>query len=72
VRTEYGIHIIKLTDKREAGVIPFAEVREEIESDLEYDQRDQAQHVYLDDLKKKAKIEMVEHDKTAADASAPH
>jgi peptidyl-prolyl cis-trans isomerase C len=69
VQTEFGLHIIKVTEKRQAGLAPLADLKEEIEGALEEEERDNAEHAYLDDLKKKAKIEIVEQQKAASQTS---
>lgn len=38
VRTRFGWHVIKVTDRREAGVLPFEEVQAGIERDLRQEQ----------------------------------
>ena len=58
VETEYGYHIIKLTDKKEAGTMSFDEVKPRIEQQLQNDRRSIEYHKYVDALKSKAKIEI--------------
>ena len=60
VKSQFGFHIIKTTDTRDAGTTPFAEVKPQIEAYLEAQQRNEQEHAYVDQLKKAAKIEIVE------------
>jgi len=60
VQTPFGFHIIKVTDTRGAGVIPLADAKEQIDAFLEGQERDKQEHAYLDQLKKTAKIEVVQ------------
>ena len=34
VKTDFGYHVIKATDSRDASIRPFAEVKEDIKADL--------------------------------------
>jgi peptidyl-prolyl cis-trans isomerase C len=69
VQTQFGFHIIKLTDTREAGVVPLAEAKADIEAYLQQQERNQREHAYLDELKKTIKIEIVEPAKVAPAAA---
>lgn len=69
VQTQFGFHIIKVTDTRAAGVAPLTEVKPEIQNFLEEQERDHQEHVYIDGLKKQAKIEMAAEEKSAATPS---
>lgn len=60
VQTQFGFHIIKVTDSRGPGLVPLADAKEQIEGFLEGQERDKQEHAYLDQLKKTAKIEVVE------------
>jgi peptidyl-prolyl cis-trans isomerase C len=60
VETKYGYHIIKVTDVRAAGVTPLADVKPEVEAFLKDQERDKQQQAYVEGLKKKAKIDIVE------------
>lgn len=60
VQTKFGYHIIKVTGVRDAGVTPLAEVKAELESFLQDQERDKQQQAYVEGLKKQAKIEIVE------------
>jgi peptidyl-prolyl cis-trans isomerase C len=57
VRTQFGWHVIKVTDKKAAGTVPFTEVKDQIIAYLKStSQRDAVQDV-LKKLKASAKIE---------------
>ena len=57
VETNFGYHIIKVTDKTEASERTFEDVKEEIKSNLERQKRSQSSTEYVEQLKKRAKIE---------------
>lgn len=56
VETEYGYHIIKLVDKKEAEVESFESVKQSIKDNLEYEKY----NALVEELKGKAKIERSE------------
>jgi peptidyl-prolyl cis-trans isomerase C len=60
VETPFGVHLIKVTDSRDAGQTPLADVKPQIEAFLEQQQRQAQERAYVDQLKKNAKIEIVE------------
>ncbi len=57
VRTQFGWHIIKVTDRRDAGLLPFEEVKAQIGSYLEGSKRPQAERAIIDRLRSEAKVE---------------
>ena len=57
VRTQFGWHIIKVTDRRDAGLLPFEEVKTQIGSYLEGSKRPQAERAIIDRLRSEAKVE---------------
>lgn len=57
VETQFGYHLIKVYEKKEARTIPYDEVKEKIEQYLKREQTDKQLTAYLDQLKQKAKIE---------------
>jgi peptidyl-prolyl cis-trans isomerase C len=59
VETEFGYHIIRLTDKKEAGTMSFDEVKPRIEQQLRAEKMSQEYHKYVETLKSKAKIEIL-------------
>jgi len=56
VKTQFGYHIIKLTDKKSPEVQEFSSVKELIKKELERDKKKQLLEVLMNDLRKKAKI----------------
>ena len=56
VKTQYGYHIIKVTDRAEAGVVPFAKAKDEIKFFLETKAQIQTLKNLTDGLMKNAKI----------------
>ncbi|MDP8214553.1 MAG: peptidylprolyl isomerase [Candidatus Euphemobacter frigidus] len=57
VETQFGYHLIKVTGRKEAGVIPLEEVEEEITSFLTSQKRQQIIDEYLQKLRSDARIE---------------
>lgn len=57
VETQFGYHIIKLTDHVAAGTVPFDEVKDKIADYLKKQQGQKAVQAYIEELKKGAKIE---------------
>ncbi len=57
IETRLGYHIIKVTEKRPAGVIPFDEAQKSIRSKLTARERDEKIQEYLTGLRQKARIE---------------
>ena len=57
VRSPFGFHIIKVTDKKEAGVTPLKEVEEKIKSFLSKTQGEKLFNTYVEKLRTTAKIE---------------
>lgn len=56
VKTRFGYHVIKVTDKQEAGTIPLKEVSENIREYLKRQQQDQAFEKYIEKLRSEADI----------------
>jgi peptidyl-prolyl cis-trans isomerase C len=56
VQTKFGFHIIKLLDKREAGVVPFEEVRDQVIAKLESDYRNARWAEYLDKVRNEYEV----------------
>jgi peptidyl-prolyl cis-trans isomerase C len=57
VKTQFGWHVIKVTDKKDAGTVPFNEVEDQITAYLKSTgQRESAQKV-MQELKESAKIQ---------------
>ena len=57
VKTEYGFHIVKLLEKRDPEYAKFEEMEGVIQSHLFNEEAQNKVRGYLDDLRKKAKIE---------------
>lgn len=60
VKTKFGFHIIKLTGKRPAGALPFAEVKEQLKASLLPQKQQEVFQKVKEDLKKNAKISIKE------------
>ena len=58
VETQFGYHIIKVTDKKADGVTPFEQVKDRIAQALKQKKSDEELVKYLDNLKSQAKIEI--------------
>jgi peptidyl-prolyl cis-trans isomerase C len=58
VETEYGYHLIKLTDKKEPGVMSFEEMQPRIEQHVKAEKVSQQLGQYVDQLKTSAKVEV--------------
>jgi peptidyl-prolyl cis-trans isomerase C len=55
-KTSYGYHILVVTDKKAAGLVPFEQVSANIKEQLTNEKGSKAVKEYLDNLKKQAKI----------------
>jgi parvulin-like peptidyl-prolyl isomerase len=58
VKTQFGWHVIKVTDKKEAGSVPFSEAKEQVITYLQGVNRKEAVQGVLDKLKNSANIEI--------------
>jgi len=67
VRTKFGWHIIKVTDRKDAGTMPFEEVKNQVTSYLESSKAREAVRTVLDSVRADAKVE----DKLPAAPAAP-
>jgi len=56
VETSYGYHIIKVTDHKDASVVPFEEVKDDIIDQLKQEKRAELVRNYIESLKKQADI----------------
>lgn len=56
VETEYGYHIIKATGHKDAGIIPFDEVKDNIINQLTETKQQELTSAYIDSLKAEADI----------------
>ena len=57
VKTQFGWHIIKVTDKKNAGTVPFDQVKDQVTSFLKSSGQREAVQAVLNKLKESAKIE---------------
>ena len=60
IKTPYGYHIIKVTDRMEAGVTPYAKVKDEIKFVLETQKQMAVLKNLTSGLMKSAKIEYID------------
>ena len=60
VETKFGFHVIKLTGKRPAGILPFAEVKEQLKAELLPEKQQEVFKKIKEDLKKTAKLSIKE------------
>jgi len=58
-KTVFGFHIVKLTDRKPAGVRPFAQVQDELVREALEDRRRKLVEQYLDGLREQAAVEDV-------------
>ena len=59
VTTQFGYHIIKVTDRRPPSTVPFEQVSERIKEYLSEQQQQQRVGAFVESLKQKAKIEVL-------------
>lgn len=59
VTTQFGYHIIKVTDRRAASTVPFEQVSGRIKEFLTEQQKQQKAEAFIESLKQKAKIEVL-------------
>jgi parvulin-like peptidyl-prolyl isomerase len=58
VQTEYGYHIIQLIEHQDAGVVPFAEVKDKIGEFLKQKAEQEKVQDHLKQLRAKGKVEI--------------
>jgi peptidyl-prolyl cis-trans isomerase C len=59
VKTEFGYHIIKVFDRKSAGITPYEEVRDFIKTYLQGEESKNKRAAHIAELKKAAKIEIL-------------
>ena len=59
VETQFGFHIIKVTDKRPGRTIPFPEVKEQIANFLKQQRQQEKADALIQQLKSKSRIEIL-------------
>jgi peptidyl-prolyl cis-trans isomerase C len=57
VETQFGYHLIKVTDHHEAGIPPLEQVKEDIKNFLGQQNQQQAFEKYIGELRKNSEIE---------------
>jgi len=55
--TRFGFHVVKMIERRPAGILPFEEVVEHVRRRVTEELRDRAVEAYLDSLREQATIE---------------
>lgn len=60
VKTQYGYHIIKLTDKKEAGIMPLEIIKDNLKRDLMRSKQNYYYNQKVEELKGKYTVEMKE------------
>lgn len=70
VQSSYGYHIIKVTDRMEAGITPYAKIKDEIKFYLETEAQMKVLKNLTDGLLKNAKIEYMDKSYNPDDISA--
>ncbi|HTM25733.1 MAG TPA: peptidylprolyl isomerase [Vicinamibacterales bacterium] len=59
VTTQFGYHLIKVTDRKPARVVPYEEAEQQIKQFLEQQKKQTRADAFIGELKKKAKIEVL-------------
>lgn len=57
VRTKFGWHVIKVTDRKDPGSVPFDEVKDQVTAYLQTSKRREAVRSVLDNVRAEAKVE---------------
>ena len=71
VETEYGYHIIKVTDKKDAGPIPFEDIKDLLINDLDNQKKAESAKKYIESLVSEATIEFPEGKEIKSGLFAP-
>lgn len=66
VETQFGYHLIKVTDRQQAGVRPLAEVKDQLQNYLTGKKKQEALLAYVEELKAKSSVEYSKPDMDAA------
>ena len=59
VETQFGLHIIKVTERRPARTVPFTEVTGQIKDYLTSQKKEEATNAFIETLKAKGKVEIL-------------
>jgi len=70
VRTQFGWHVIKVTDKKESRTVPLEEVNEQISQYLADAKKQEAENTVVETLRKDANVEIKIPEPPAPDAGA--
>ncbi len=70
VETEFGYHIIKVTDHQEAGIRSLAEVKDQLQQYITNRNKQEALMDYIEELKADADVEYLKPDLDAGDQTA--
>lgn len=57
VETQFGYHLIKVTDRQKAGVRPLSEVKDQLQQYLTGQKKQEALMAYIEELKAKSSVE---------------
>ncbi len=71
VETQFGYHLIKVTDRKQAGVRPLAEVKDQLQDYLTGKKKQEALLAYIEELKTKSNVEFKKQDLDKAAAAMP-
>jgi peptidyl-prolyl cis-trans isomerase C len=59
VTTQFGVHIIKVTDRKPAGTVPLEEVSPQVKQYLTEQKKQQQAQAFIEQVRQKAKIEVL-------------
>jgi peptidyl-prolyl cis-trans isomerase C len=59
VETEFGFHVIKVTEKRDASLVPFTQISPRIRAFLTDEAKQERAQAFIEELKQKAAIEVL-------------
>lgn len=59
IKTRYGFHLIKVTDKKEPHTVPFQEIKGELEEELRRNKGNELTKTLIDRLRAQAQIELI-------------
>ena len=59
VKSQFGFHIIKLTERKEASVVPLDQVKPRVIEFLTNQKKQDRANTFIDEAKKRAKIEVL-------------
>ncbi len=71
IESPYGLHILKVTGRRPAGIAPLEEVFDEIREMLEEDAREDREEQLIEALRAKAKIQLLRENPPGAPEQPP-